>query len=154
MFLGFLGFQKKTAKKEGVWRERIQGKVKKRGGKRFKRVVKWGMDRGELRGSEKLTDPWNVLNVHHQIIVFCDGPGDLHNWGFLKCIRSYYCSGYLPSDGHHGNTVHQGICQPSHKVRCTWSRCGNTYTHSPCGFRISLSRKYLTLLMATQDVPD
>ena len=94
--------------------------------------------------------PGKVLDLHHQVVVLGDLPGDLHNGSLLKGVCTNHFAGHLTRDGNHGNRVQQSIGKTCDQVRGSGTRGGYAHTHIPCSFRIALCCKDLTLRQPKQ----
>ena len=47
--------------------------------------------------------PRKILDVHHQVVVLGDLPGDLHNGSLLEAVCANHLARHLACDGNHGH---------------------------------------------------
>ena len=95
-----------------------------------------------------------LFYVLHLVVVLGDGHGDIQDIRFLEGITAQQAGIHLPSDGHHGDGIHEGRSQPRHQIGGTGTGSGNAHPHLARSPGIAISGMGCVLLMGHQDFPD
>ncbi len=82
------------------------------------------------------------------------GAGNARGIGLLERVVADQAGRHLPGDADDGNTVHQGIGQPGHRVGRARSRGYEDHADLSGRPRVALRGMDGSLLVTGQDVPD
>ncbi len=86
--------------------------------------------------------------------MFCAGPCDADNIGFLEGIVSNQRGSDLAGENDEGNRIHMGRGDPCHRIGGAGSGGDQRHAHFSRGPGISVCRMDRCLFMANQDLAD
>ena len=97
-----------------------------------------------------LYDPWDVVDVHHQVVVFDHLRRDAEHVGLLECAFPDHRLGHLAGDGHQRGRVQVGVRDTGDQVG--GARAGRRHHHARLsrGPRVAFRGKHAALLMPGQ----
>ncbi len=109
----------------------------------------WPAGRGHVKGLANHAG--DVVDVGHQVMMFCDAAADFDDGRFLKGVGADHRRADLPGNGQNRNAVELGVGQRGDQVRRSRPAGGHANADPPGAAGVTLGGKTAALFMPGQD---